>query len=67
MRGLVGIAPRRKRCRRHYGFIVSQTFRNGIDPEEDLYIDPQDGGKMCRNKMLWLAAKVRAMVFAYVK
>ena len=63
MRGLVGIAPRKKRCRRHYGFVVSRPFREGIDAEANAWKDPYDGRKMCRNKMLWIAAKVIVVVF----
>lgn len=58
LRGLVGIAPRKRRCRRHYGFLISRPFQAGIDPAEDAFIDPYDGIKMCKNQMLWLAAKV---------
>lgn len=58
LRGLVGIAPRKRRCRRHYGFTINRPFEEGIDPAEDAYFRPYDGQKMCRNQMLWLAAKV---------
>ncbi|GIZ48282.1 hypothetical protein CKM354_001135000 [Cercospora kikuchii] len=57
LRGLVGIAPRKRRCRRHYGFTINRPFEEGIDPAEDAYFRPYDGQKMCRNQMLWLAAK----------
>ncbi|PPJ53004.1 hypothetical protein CBER1_11214 [Cercospora berteroae] len=57
LRGLAGIAPRKRRCRSHYGFMISRSFQEGIDPAEDAFIDPCDGIKMCRNQMLWLAAK----------
>jgi len=55
LRGLLDIAPRKKRCRRHYGFIVSKPFIEGVDPPEEAFIDQCDGKKMCKNKMKWIA------------
>ncbi|KAM0129318.1 hypothetical protein ACHAP3_007821 [Botrytis cinerea] len=39
LRGLEGIAPRVKHLRRHYGISLDKSFREGIDPEEDSYVD----------------------------
>lgn len=59
LRGLVGIAPRKKYCRRHYGFVVGMPFREGIDPESSSMVDPYNYTKLCTNRMLWLINKVR--------
>jgi hypothetical protein len=58
LRGLAGISPRKKRCRRHYGCIVMYGFREGIDPEGDIYHEPYSNQKLCRNRILWLISKV---------
>ncbi|KAF7932504.1 uncharacterized protein EAE98_003803 [Botrytis deweyae] len=57
LRGLEGIAPRVKQARRHYGVCLDKTFREGIDPEEDSYIDSWGDTKRCRGRMEWLILK----------
>jgi hypothetical protein len=63
MRGLVGISPRKRRCRRHYGFKISKPFREGIDPIANLHVDRFDGRRLCSNKMLWITQKVSGKRF----
>ncbi|KAF7896081.1 hypothetical protein EAF00_006096 [Botryotinia globosa] len=57
LRGLEGIAPRAKQLRRHYGICLGLPFREGIDSEEDSYIDPWNDEKMCGQRMRWLILK----------
>ncbi|KAF2812375.1 actin-like ATPase domain-containing protein [Mytilinidion resinicola] len=57
LRGLLDIAPIRKRCRRHYGVAYSATFREGIDPETDVKYDSWDGRKQCNSRMDWQVKK----------
>ncbi|TGO59243.1 hypothetical protein BOTNAR_0166g00110 [Botryotinia narcissicola] len=59
LRGLEGIAPRFKQTRRHYGISLSMPFREGIDPEEDSYIDPWGNLKRCSGRMEWLIFKAK--------
>ena len=33
LRGLGGIKPDARCCRRHYGFAIAKPFREGVDPE----------------------------------
>jgi hypothetical protein len=63
LRGLEGISPRVKHARRHYGFAISNDFREGIDSEDDAYFGPFDENrKMCQNRMQWLISKVRLVI-----
>jgi hypothetical protein len=55
--GLIGIKPSSRVGRRHYGFDWGLPFRNGIDSEEDGYIDPYDGKKKCTGRMEWQVSK----------
>lgn len=57
LRGLEGIAPRVKHLRRHYGISLDKSFREGIDPEEDSYVDVWGNLKRCRGRMEWLILK----------
>ncbi|RFU34080.1 hypothetical protein B7463_g2225, partial [Scytalidium lignicola] len=58
LRGLEGIAPRVKHARRHYGFCISNAFREGIDPEAYAYFsDFYENKKLCINRMWWLISK----------
>jgi hypothetical protein len=58
LRGLEGIAPRMKRVRRHYGFIMGLPFREGIDPEEKAYYRQLSNEKLCDGRVKWLISKV---------
>ncbi|KAH8587066.1 Hsp70 family protein-like protein [Bisporella sp. PMI_857] len=57
LRGLEGIAPRMKRVRRHYGFIMGLPFREGIDPEEKAYYRQLSNEKLCDGRVKWLISK----------
>lgn len=57
LRGLEDIAPVRKRCRRHYGFILHDTFREGIDPQADAGYDAWSGRKVCVTRINWQIKK----------
>ncbi|TGO11634.1 hypothetical protein BTUL_0105g00240 [Botrytis tulipae] len=57
LRGLEGIAPRVKHLRRHYGIRLGFPFREGIDPENQSFIDCWDNIKYCGNRMSWPANK----------
>jgi len=59
LRGLEGIKPTKKRCRRHYGFDIKYSFREGIDPPEDASYDAFDGLKYCIGMVEWQIIKVR--------
>jgi hypothetical protein len=59
LRGLEGISPRVKHARRHYGFAISNDFREGIDPEDDAFFSQFDENrKLCSNRIWWLISKV---------
>jgi len=59
LRGLEGITPRVKYARRHYGFALSQDFREGIDSEVYAYFDSFDENrKLCSNRIWWMISKV---------
>jgi hypothetical protein len=53
------MAPRKRRCRRHYGIRLRMPFREGIDPEDRAQYDEYSGQKMCKNRMVWCFGKVR--------
>ncbi|PLB48506.1 actin-like ATPase domain-containing protein [Aspergillus steynii IBT 23096] len=57
LRGLDGIQPTSKRCRRHYGFSCSIRFRDGIDNEAHAFIDIYDGVKRTGGIISWVMAK----------
>ncbi|KAF3479675.1 uncharacterized protein GIQ15_06651 [Arthroderma uncinatum] len=57
LRGLHGLQPTTKRCRRHYGFCWSIPFREGIDDEKHSFIDDFTGIKMVQGIMDWAIAK----------
>lgn len=59
LRGLIGTAPRVKKCRRHYGCKISMPFRQDIDPESDAWYDQLTSQKLCSHRMLWMINKVR--------
>ncbi|KAH8665032.1 hypothetical protein BGZ60DRAFT_432284 [Tricladium varicosporioides] len=57
LRGLEGLRPNKRLARRHYGYSISQPFREGIDNEDDSWICDWDGKKWCSNRMQWFLAK----------
>ncbi|KAK8235175.1 hsp70-like protein [Phyllosticta capitalensis] len=57
IRGLLNLKPRVRIARFHYGFGWSAPFREGVDPEEDHWIDKQDGRKMCYRRIKWFVSK----------
>lgn len=58
LRGLEGLAPQKKKCKRHYGIACDYPFREGIDEEKHSYINPFTNKKICRGRVFWLMAKV---------
>ncbi|KAK4892651.1 hypothetical protein LTR27_008927 [Elasticomyces elasticus] len=58
LRGMEGISPSKKRCRRSYGVSISQVFREGIDPPDKVHWNKWDGSKRCLGRMSWLIGKV---------
>jgi hypothetical protein len=58
LRGLDETAPRRKRCRRHYGIAYRSPFREGVDPESLAAWSEWNGAKRCRDRMDWMIKKV---------
>lgn len=58
LRGLNSVFPERRIRRRHYGFAVNQPFQDGIDAEQDAYVDSKAAVKMVRNRMEWMVKKV---------
>ena len=58
LRGLEGVAPQKRRCKRHYGIECDYIFREGIDEEQHSFINPYTGDKMCKGRTFWLMAKV---------
>lgn len=57
LRGLEGIAPRKKHARRHYGVGSGQLFREGIDPEENSFVSQFDEKKYCDHRTNWMIGK----------
>lgn len=53
LRGLEGLKPTITIATRHYGWSLDLLFREGIDDEENSYIDVYDGTKRCRGRMDW--------------
>ncbi|KAF4536091.1 Heat shock protein HSP73 [Lasiodiplodia theobromae] len=48
-------------ARRHYGYHVGKTFRQGIDPERKAYFCEFDGTKRCRDRADWALQKGQMM------
>lgn len=63
IRGLEDIQPVTRLARRHYGYSICKTFRPGIDPESQSFIDRFNGKKMCRGRLSWKVSKVSMPVF----
>jgi hypothetical protein len=58
VRGLEGTTPGAKQCRRHYGIAMGKLFREGIDDEENAFINEFSQLKMCGGMMEWKIGKV---------
>lgn len=58
LRGLMGVFPRKRRCRRHYGVAMRKPFRQGIDPESQARYNVWDKGKVCEGRIHWMIRKV---------
>ncbi|KAF7191493.1 Heat shock protein SSA4 [Pseudocercospora fuligena] len=67
LRGLLGMAPRKKRCRRHYGISLGLPFREGVDPQDLAYVDTWTGEKRCSKRMIWLFNKGEDITEATVR
>lgn len=52
----------KKKCRRHLGTKVAKPFREGIDDEDDSYLDPFDGSKRIGGFMDWMVNRVSLQV-----
>lgn len=63
LRGLEGLTPLYRQARRHYGYNVSEAFRQGIDPESKSYVCKFDGSKRCSDRVVWALQKVRFTLF----
>ncbi|KAK2875390.1 hypothetical protein FQN49_001639 [Arthroderma sp. PD_2] len=59
--GLDGLHPRTRLCRRHYGFSLHRSFRDGIDPDDTAYIGLFDEKKKSRGRMNWMIKKGEKM------
>ena len=57
LRGLGGVQPDARCCRRHYGFAVAKPFREGTDPEYLGFTHDYHGNKYCRGRMSWVIEK----------
>jgi hypothetical protein len=58
LRGLEGTQPSIKYCRFHYGWSWGFPFREGIDSEQNAYIEPFHKTKLCSGRMKWVVSKV---------
>ncbi|PWW76338.1 actin-like ATPase domain-containing protein [Tuber magnatum] len=57
MRGLEGEMVRTRKVTKSYGNSCSVPFIMGLHSPVDAYIDPHDGGYMCRRRMRWYITK----------
>ncbi|KAJ5708930.1 hypothetical protein N7493_010264 [Penicillium malachiteum] len=55
--GLKNSRPQTRKSRLHYGVIVGEQFREGIDPPDTAYHCKWDGLKRCNNRMEWIIQK----------
>ena len=53
LRGLGGIRPKLKLCRRHYGFQLDTVFDPSEDDPRHMYVSPLDKTKRVRGSMVW--------------
>lgn len=61
IRGLEGSMVLSKKARRGYGVEIHQSFKEGVDNEEDAFID-EVGGKRAPGYVKWLVKKVITLV-----
>lgn len=61
LRGLEGTQPSIKYCRFHYGWSWGFPFREGIDSEQNAYIEPFHKTKLCSGRMKWVVSKGQKM------
>jgi hypothetical protein len=60
LRGLEGLTPLKRKCRRHYGVGVGAPFRLGKDPEQFRYQDAATKTDFCSGRAKWLLVKVKS-------
>jgi hypothetical protein len=53
LRGLIGIKPTSRTCRKHYGFQLDLPFDPSLDEEGDMYKEKFSGTKRARGTMVW--------------
>jgi hypothetical protein len=53
LRGLIGIKPKTRVCRRHYGFQLDLPFDPTQDEPDDMYKDKFNGTRRARGTMVW--------------
>ncbi|KAK3070302.1 hypothetical protein LTR53_010703 [Teratosphaeriaceae sp. CCFEE 6253] len=61
LRGMEGISPSKKRCRRNYGVSCSMAFRENVDPPDKVSWNRWDNSKRCLGRMNWVIAKGQAI------
>ncbi|KAF8848716.1 Hsp70 family protein-like protein [Acephala macrosclerotiorum] len=57
LRGLEGLAPRKRKCRQHYGIAVGMPFRPDKDPVQFRYQDAATKKNYCSGRAEWLLQK----------
>ncbi|WAO91176.1 Actin-like ATPase domain-containing protein [Fusarium falciforme] len=55
LRGLFGLKPDSRICRRHYGYSIRMPFRERVDHEDDASYSSWDNTKMCDGRIQWVA------------
>lgn len=53
LRGLGGVRPSMKKCRRHYGFQLDLPYDPDFDDERHVYKSKFDRSKRARGTMIW--------------
>ncbi len=54
--GMIAPSPVRK-CPRHFGVVISESYASFKHTEEDMYYDTLDGYKKAKGQLKWLVAK----------
>jgi hypothetical protein len=57
VRGLEGLRPSQRRCRRHYGFTIATEYQPG-DPEDECFTDSYYNTKFRKGGLEWPIKKV---------
>ncbi|KAK3368365.1 hypothetical protein B0H63DRAFT_514992 [Podospora didyma] len=57
LRGLFGLKPTSRICRRHYGYSLLMPFRHGIDDVSTMYTSPWDDKLYSIGRLKWVAKK----------